>query len=140
MVRSVTFTETVAGVTYTAVTSIPAGARLLDIAVETTAAWTAMTAPVDVGDSDATDALVKGHDLAAIQGAVLAAAGGGTDWGNGLIGATGPYSAGGPGKLYPTGDVITAVCSPTVPGGPTGVSKLTLIFELPGTSRAATVV
>ena len=51
---------------------------------------------------------------------------GGTDWGNGLNGTTGPFSAGGPGKLYPSGDVVTAVVTPTVPGGPTGISAITL--------------
>ena len=139
MIRTLTFTETSTGATYTARTSIPRGARLLEVFLETTVAWTAATAPVDVGDSDAADALVKAANLKAQQG-IDSSGKGGTDWGNGLNGTTGPYSTGGPGKLYPAGDVITAVLSPTVPGGPTGVSRITLWIELNATTNPATVV
>lgn len=139
MLRTLTFTETALGVTYTARTSVPAGARLLDVLVETTTGWAAATAPLDVGDSDASDALIAAVDLKAAQGAAASGLGG-TDWGNGLSDSDGPYSAAGPGKLYPSGDVITAVVAPTVPGGPTGVSKVTLVLELAGTVRAARVV
>ena len=138
MLRILTFTETDTGVTYTAKSSIPPGARLLDVLLETTVAWTAATAPVDVGDSDASDALVKAADLAAQQG-IGAGGTGGTDWGNGLTGTDGPYQTGGAGKLYPNGDTITAVISPTVPGGPTGVSRITLMFDMSGTTRRAVV-
>lgn len=141
MIRTLTFTETATGVTYTAVTTVPAGSRLLDIYVETTVAWTAATATLDIGDSDAADSLAASAtaDLAAQQG-IAGSAAGGTDWGNGLAAADGPISSAGPGKLYPTGDTITAVCAPTVPGGPTGVSKITLLLETPSVHRAATVV
>lgn len=135
-IRVLTFTETVAGATYTARCSLPDGSRLLDVLLETTVAWTAATAPVDVGDADAADALVAATDLAAQQG--IAATGlGGTDWGNGLVGADGPYSAGGPGKLYPAGAAIVAVITPTVPGGPTGISRVSLWYEAANVTRAA---
>jgi hypothetical protein len=138
-VRVLTLTETVAGVTYTATTSVPKGARILDVLTETTVAWTAATAPVDVGDGDGADSLIAAADLAAQQGAAATGLGG-TDWGNGLTDADGPQSAGGPGKLYPNGGTIVAVCTPTVPGGPTGVSRITLLFEFAGATRAAVVV
>lgn len=138
-VRTLTFTETVAGLTYTAVTSVPKGARILDVLLESTAAWTAATSDLDVGDSDAADALVQAQDMSAQFGQPAAGAGG-TDWGNGLTGADGPFSATGPGKLYPSGDLITAVITATVPGGPTGISRVTILFEFAGAHRAATVV
>lgn len=137
-VRTLTFVETANGATYTARTSIPPGARIVDVLLETFTAWTAATAPIDVGDSDAADALVGAADLASQQG-VVGSGSGGTDWGNGLTDADGPYSAGGPGKLYPSGDLITAVVTPTVPGGPTGVSRVTILFEFAGSQRAAIV-
>lgn len=139
MIRTLFFTETVAGATYTASVTVPAGARLLDVLVDTSVAWTAVTAPIDVGDSDASDALVNGFDMAA-QGGTAAKSKGGTDWGDGLSGNNGPLSAVGPGKFYPNGDTITAVCSPTVPGGPTGVSSVSLLLEIPSTHRAAVAV
>lgn len=138
--RVLTFTETAAGVTYTASCSLPKGSRLLDVLVETTVAWTAATAPIDVGDADAADALVSGDDIAAQQGVTAAFNGSGTDWGNGLNGASGPYSASGPGKLYPNGAIITAVVTPTVPGGPTGISRITLWFEQAQNQYRAAVV
>ena len=138
-VRTLTFVETVAGVTYTAVTSVPKGARILDVLLETTAGWTAATADLDVGDSDAADALVGALDVSS-QFGIAASGGGGTDWGNGLSDADGPYSSVGPGKLYPSGDIITAVITATVPGGPTGLSRVTILFEIAGAHRVATVV
>lgn len=139
MIRLLTFTETVAGATYTAKTSIPKGARLLDVLLETTTAWTAATAPITIGDADAADSLVKAADLAAQQG-IDANTQGGTNWGNGLNGTDGPVSAGGPGKLYPSGGLITAVCSPTVPGGPTGVSRVSFLIETASVNNPASVV
>ena len=41
MMRRVVLTETASGLTYTAQTSVPAGARIVDVLVETTAAWAA---------------------------------------------------------------------------------------------------
>jgi len=138
MLRTLSFTETIAGATYTASCSVPAGYRLIDLIIETTTAWTAATAPVDIGDSDGGDSLVQTLDLAP-QGGVTAAGGGGTDWGNGLTGADGPYSAGGAGKLYATADTITAVVTPTVPGGPTGISRVTAWLEQSGAPRKTVV-
>lgn len=135
-VRTLTFTETLDGVTYTAATSVPKGWRVLDVFVETTVGWTAATAPLDVGDSDANDALVAAVNLKAQQG-IAGKDANGTDWGNGLSDADGPASAGGPGKLYPAGDTITAVATATVPGGPTGISRLTLWLEGPTVRRNA---
>ncbi len=137
-VRTLTFTETQTGVGYTGVTSIPPGARLMDVLIETFTAWTAATAVLDLGDADGAEALVKDHAAKAAQG-VAGAGTGGLDWGNGLTGATGPYSAGGPGKLYPTGDVLTAVITPTVAGGPTGISRVTIWYEFAGVQRVAAV-
>lgn len=139
MIRTLFFAETVAGATYTASVTVPAGARLLDVLVDTSVAWAAATAPIDVGDSDAADALVKNFDMAA-QGGTAGKSKGGTDWGDGLTGNNGPLSAVGPGKLYPNGDTITAVVSPTVPGGPTGISSVSLLIEIPSTHRVAVVV
>lgn len=138
MIRTLRFTETIDGATYTASTSIPAGGRILDVLLETTAAWTAATAPLDVGDADASDALVGAEAMDGLVGKAAAGAGG-TDWGNGLGDTDGPQSAGGPGKSYPAGGTITAVVTPTVPGGPTGLSAVTLLIELPGVSRRAVV-
>jgi hypothetical protein len=138
-VRTLTLTETVAGLTYTGRVSVPAGARVIDVLVETTAAWAAATAALDVGDSDANDALIGALSVSA-QGAWVASANGGTDWGNGLTDNTGPYSAGGPGKLYPSGDTITAVVTATVPGGPTGHTVVTVLYEFAGVHRVATAV
>lgn len=133
------FTETVAGLVYTGSVSIPAGARVLDILVETSAAWTAATADLDVGDSDATDALASALDVSAVayqSGNTLL---GGTAWGdaggNGDTYAGG--TAGGTGKLYPAGDVLTAVITATVPGGPTGHTAVTVLYEFPGVHRLA---
>ncbi len=139
MIRRLVLTETATGVTYTARTSIPHGARLLDVYLETTAAWTAATCPVDVGDSDAADALVGAQNLKAQQG-IPGSGAGGTDWGNGLSDSDGPISAGGPGKFYPSGDLVTVVASPTVPGGPTGLSYVTLLLELGAVVNPAAVV
>lgn len=139
MIRELHFTETVDGVTYTAVTSMPAGARLLDILIETYTGWTAATADLDLGDSDANDALAAAVDLTGQMG-VAGNGAGGTDWGNGLSDSDGPYSAGGPGKLYPNGDLITAVVTAGTPGGPTGFSRVSLLLELRGVSNPATVV
>jgi hypothetical protein len=138
-VRVLTFTETVAGVTYTAVTSLPKGSRLLDVLIETTVAWTAATAALDLGDVDASDALAAAVDLTS-QFGVAGANQGGTDWGNGLTDSDGPYSATGPGKLYPAGSPITAAVTAGTPGGPTGISRVTLWYEFAGPSRAASVV
>lgn len=136
--RVLTLTETVDGATYTAVTSIPPNWRLMDVYLETDVAWTAATCPVDVGDLDGADSLAAAVDLASQQG-IAGKDASGTDWGNGLTDADGPVSSSGPGKLYPSGSIITAVASPTVPGGPTGVSRVTLLLEAPTTQRRATV-
>lgn len=140
-VRTLTFAETASGVTYTAVTSIPPGARLLDVLVETTAAWTAATADLTIADNEAEDALASAYDITS-EGFSTAANTGGTAWGNG-DGDGAPYSAGegsGTGKLYPTGSEITAVVTAGTPGGPTGVTVVTLVLETPTTARRATVV
>ncbi len=138
MIRTLLFTEDDTSLTYTAEISIPVGARLLDIYVETDVAWTAATAPLDVGDSDASDALCDAGtvDLTGQQG-IAGSACAGTDWGNGLTAADGPISNGGPGKLYPSGDTITAVATATVPGGPTGISRIVLFLQVPGPDRQA---
>lgn len=128
--RVLTFTETATGVTYTAKCSLPPGSRLLDVLIETTVAWTAATAPLDVGDSDAADALVQALNVAAQDFTSAGAKTSGTAWGD--SGGNGSaYLSSGSGKLYPSGATITAVISPTVPGGPTGVSRVTLWFEQP---------
>jgi hypothetical protein len=139
MLRTLSIVETDAGLTYTARASVPAGARLLDVLIESSAAWTAATADLDVGDLDGADALIASADITGTDGSAAEGLGG-TDWGFGRDGTNGPYSASGPGKLYPSGSTITAVVTATVPGGPTGISLVTLLLELPGTHRAATVV
>lgn len=140
MMRRLVLTETATGVTYTARTSIPAGARILDVLIETTAAWTASTCPISVGDSDAADALVQAYDAAAVTFLNdLGGTFGGTAWGDAAGNGT-AYSSSGTGKLYPTGDLITVVASPTVPGGPTGLTYVTLLLELPSVVRQAAVV
>lgn len=139
MLKVISIVETVAGVTYTGQTSIPAGARVMDAYLETTSAWTAGTAPCDVGDSDAVDALAAAVDIAGV-GITDGATGAGTDWGNGLTAVNGPISALGAGKLYLNDDTVTAVVSPTVPGGPTGASRVILWVELDTTIHDALVV
>ena len=140
MIRTMTFTETVAGITYTATTSVSPGYRLLDVLVETDTAWTAATAALTIGDSDATDSLVKALSVKA-QGGTAAKSKSGTNWGNGLNGTNGPYSAAGPGKLYPSGSIITAIVTAGTPGGPTGISRVQLLMEqIPTSIRRATVV
>jgi hypothetical protein len=140
MIRTLTFTETAAGVTYTAFTSVPPGCRILDVLVETDAAWTAATAALDIGDSDASDALANAYDITAV-GYVNSAGGplGGTAWGD-AGGGGGPYSNSGSGKLYPSGDIITAVVTAGTPGGPTGISRVCLLIEQVPLLRRATVV
>lgn len=133
--RILRFAETVDGATYTARTNVPKGARLMDILAETTAAWTAATALLSVGDSDGADSLVQDQgvaDLGGVNGKGMAR---GADWstdGN-------PYGDGNAGKLYVAGDTITAVVVATVPGGPTGLSSVVLWFEPQGAGQLATV-
>ena len=139
MVRTIRFTETADGATYTGKVSVPAGARLLDLLLETTVAWTAATAPLDVGDSDASDALIAAMDIAGVTfGDSYGLNFNGTAWGN-ANNDGGPAYNGGSGKLYPNGDTITAVITPTVPGGPTGISTVTLLLELGGVARGQVV-
>jgi hypothetical protein len=133
--RILRFAETVDGVTYTARTNIPKGARLLDILMETTVGWTAATASLDVGDSDGADSLINGQDISNVDGVTIDSAAGGTYWAS----PPNPYSGSGTGKLYPAGDSITAVVTATVPGGPTGLSSVALWFEPQGAGQLATV-
>ncbi len=140
MLRRLVLTETATGVTYTARTSIPAGGRLLDVLIETPDAWTAATCPIDVGDVDAADALVAAFDAANV-GYVNGRSGNyaGTAWGD-ASGNGAPYRALGTGKLYPTGSLITVVASPTVPGGPTGLTYVTLLIDVGSIVNPAGVV
>lgn len=133
--RVLTLTETVDGVTYTASTSLPKGARLLDALVETPAEWTA-TAALDLGDGDAADALISALDVAPF----LFSSGdhGGTAWGD-ANGNGNAYSNSGTGKVYPAGATITAVITAGAPGGPTGLTRVTLLYEFAGLTRAAVV-
>lgn len=139
MIRTLLFTQTETGVTYTAVTSIPAGARLMDLDIETFTAWTCSTAAISIGDADAANSLVSAASVKALQG-IPAKAKGGTNWGNGLSGTTGPISALGPGKLYPNGGIITAIVTVGTPSGETGVTRITLWIETPSVEREASVV
>lgn len=140
MVRTLTFVETVDGETYTARTSVPPGARLLDLLIETTEAWTAASADLDVGDSDASDALCSAVDLTSVVfGDSYNINFNGTAWGN-AAGDGSPTFVGGTGKLYPSGDLITAVVTAGTPGGPTGLSRVTLLLELPALQRRAVAV
>lgn len=135
MFRTIEITETVDGATYTGSVSVPKGWRVMDLLVETFTAWTAATADVDVGDSDAADALLTAQDLTS----VFFASGGnlhGSAWGN-AAGDGEPYGAGGTGKLYPNGDTITAVVTAGTPGGPTGVSRATVWMIPPTVTRRA---
>lgn len=135
MLRTILLTETVDGATYTGSVSVPAGWRVLDLLVETFVAWTAATADLDVGDSDAADALAAAFDLTGVtfqSGTGV----GGTTWGN-ADGDGDPYSGSGTGKLYPAGETITAVVTSTTPGGPTGISRVTLWMEPAGVTRRA---
>lgn len=138
MVRTLTFVETADGATYTARTTVPAGSRLLDVLIETTEAWTASSADLDVGDSDEADAIAAAVDLTSVT-FVNGAASSGTAWGN--AGGDGKaYGDGGTGKLYPAGDLITAVVTAGSPGGPTGISAVTLVLEYAGAQRRAAAV
>lgn len=140
MMRRLVLTETASGLTYTAVTSVPVGARILDVLVETTAAWAAATVTVDVGDSDGADSLAAAVDVSAVlyandSGGTF----GGTAWGD--TGGDGKsYSGGGSGKLYPAGDLITVTATATVPGGPTGLTYVTLLMETASVVQRASVV
>lgn len=139
MIRTLNFTQTETGTVYTAHTSIPAGARLMDLDLETFAAWTCSTAAISIGDADGAATLVSAANIKAQQG-IPAKAKGGTNWGNGLVGTTGPISALGPGKLYPTGGPITAVLTVGTPSGETGITVVSLWIEMPTVVRAASVV
>jgi len=139
--RRIVLTETASGLTYTAQTSVPVGARITDVLIESLAGWTAATITVDVGDSDASDALVAAYDVSS-AGFSTAANGSGTAWGD-AAGNGAPYSTAagvGTGKLYPAGDLITVVGTATVPGGPTGLTYVTLLMEPASVVRQATVV
>lgn len=141
--RTLTFTETVDGVTYTARTSLPVGARLLDVLLETTEAWTAASADLDVGDADAADALITAYDLTSVafknaDGSGAVGGAWGNDGGDGApYGGSDNSGGGGSGKLYPNGATITAVVTAGTPGGPTGLSSVSLLFEFAGARRAA---
>lgn len=140
MMRRLVLTETASGLTYTAQTSVPVGARILDVLIETFTDWTAASLAIDVGDSDATDALVAAFaaETAAatfVNGSVISS---GTAWGD-AAGLGHAYTDGGTGKLYPSGDLITVVGTATVPGGPTGLTYVTLLMELPGVVRQSVV-
>lgn len=140
MMRRIVLTETASGLTYTAQTSVPVGARILDVLVETTAAWSAATIAVDVGDSDASDALASAVDA---SGVVFSSGvnNGGTAWGNagGDGAAYSDTASGGTGKLYPAGDIITVVGTATTPAGPTGLTYVTLLLETASVVKQSTV-
>jgi len=140
MMRRLVLTETASGLTYTAQTSVPVGARILDVLFETVEAWTAATIAVSVGDSDGAHSLAASFDASSVIFST-AANGSGDGWGN-AGGDGGPYSAGegsGTGKLYPNGDLVTVQGIATTPGGPTGLTYVTLLMELPSVIRQATV-
>jgi len=140
MMRRIVLTESASGLTYTARTSVPVGARIVDVLIEQLAAWTAATITVDVGDSDAPDALVAAYDISG-AGFSTAANASGTAWGD-AFGNGAPYSDPaqlGTGKLYPTGDLINIVATATVPGGPTGLTYVTLLMETGSVIRQAEV-
>jgi hypothetical protein len=141
MMRRIVLTETASGLTYTGVTSVPAGARITDVLMETFSAWAAATLDIVVGDSDAPDALIGNTDVSAV-GFATAAPNGGSAWGD--SGGNGnPYSNAmglGTGKLYPSGDLITVIGTATTPAGPTGLTYVTLLIELGSIVRQSTVV
>lgn len=140
MMRRLVLTETATGTTYTAETSIPVGARITDVLIETFAAWTAGSIAVDVGDSDDPQALIAAYDLTGAAYST-AANGSGTAWGD-SSGNGAPYSAAlgvGTGKLYPSGDLITVVGTAGTPGGPTGLTYVTLLIEQASVVRQASV-
>jgi hypothetical protein len=138
MMRRIVLTETASGLTYTGVTSVPAGARIVDVLVETTAAWAAATVAVDIGDSDDPQALAAAYDISSVVYDTGVNTNG-TAWGD-ASGTGNPYSAQGTGKLYPAGDLITVVGTATTPAGPTGLTYVTLLMELGSIVRQSTVV
>lgn len=139
MIRTLTFAETASGATYSAVTSVGPGMRIVDVLIETDIAWTAATAALSIGDSDAADALCGAVDVTGLL-YVAADSQGGTAWGD-AGGDGAPYSSKGTGKLYPAGDIITAIITAGTPGGPTGITRVDLLLEqIPTSIRRASVV
>jgi len=132
--RVLRFVETVDGATYTAVTNLPRGSRLIDILMETTVAWTAATADLDIGDFNGADTLMSAADLTSTFSASVGSSGA-SGWAN----PPNPYSNSGAGILYPNGTPITAVVTATTPGGPTGISQVCLFFEPVGAGQLARV-
>ena len=126
-----TYTETAGAGTYTATVALPAGAVLVDVDMETTAAWAATTAAWTI--SDTAGVIQDGQNAKTVGFQDLLNSGGTINY----YGVWG-YNNTAPMRAYPAGDTITCVITTTGAGGTTGRSRALVYYVVPGAATAAT--
>jgi hypothetical protein len=137
------FTQTAANAVHTGSVTLPAGATLVDIIVHAVALWDSGTSATmkvgDVADDDAyfTAIDLKATDLLAGEGISRGLTGGkeGADWGGGE--SAGDHFD----RAYlATARVISGIITDVNAAGVAGRTRMTVVFSLPTTPVAATVV
>lgn len=120
ILRDVTFDETAGAGTYTGTVAVPAGARLLDVLVETTAGWAAATAALTISDvAGGAASLLSALNVKAAQSKNI----------QGATGAfTNAYSSGKAGSRYAAADTITCALVTTGSGGTTGRTRVAFLI------------
>ena len=139
----VTFTQTAANAVHTGSVTLPAGSTLVDIIVHAVALWDSGTsATMKVGDAADDDAYftaidLKATDLLAGEGIARGLTGGqeGADWGGGETAGDHFDRA-----YLATARVISGIITDVNAAGVAGRTRMTVVFSLPTTPIAATVV
>jgi hypothetical protein len=141
--REVTFTETTGAGTYTGSVTVPAGATILDIQVQSTALWTAATsATLKVGDGTDDDGWYTGVNLKAtdlLVGEVIRFSSTGGKEGVYLVTSTGLLSA----SYCASDTVVSGIVTTVGTTGSAGRTRLIVIYSdcaRNGASSSATKV
>jgi len=134
--EEVTFTETTGAGTYTGTVTVPAGATILDIQVQSTALWTAATsATMKVGDATDDDGWYTGVNLKAtdlLVGEVIRFGSTGGKEGAYLVTATGLLSTAYSASARAVAGIVTTVGST----GNAGRTRMLVLYVLPTTAAA----
>lgn len=134
--EEVTFTETTGAGTYTGSVTVPAGATILDIQVQSTAVWTATTTALmdvgDVADPDGwyTQINLKATDL--LVGEVIRFGGTGGKEGAYVVNATGLLST----SYAGTARVVTGKVVTVGAAGSAGRTRMLVLYILPVATAA----
>lgn len=147
--KSVLFTETVAGATFTGTVVIPAGSVLLDITVVPIALWDGTSSTLKVGDATDDDGYFTGVNVIAtdlILGERLVAAVGSDYWGGKqgafltTAGRFGLQSGNGVGGYFASaGSVIGVITKTAATGTGVGRTMMTVTYAALTELAAATV-